>query len=116
MTNAVYVSQAKKYVPHPSRGAGGMSGTATHRSWSAMMQRCFNSKLRDYKSYGAKGITVCERWQIFLNFFADMGERPAGTTLDRYPNPAGNYEPGNCRWATPLEQTLNRKNVRKNFS
>lgn len=52
---------------------------------------------------------VCDRWQVFANFLADMGERPDGTTLDRYPDPAGNYEPGNCRWATPYAQRHNRR-------
>lgn len=60
-----------------------------------------------YVNYGGRGIAVCERWLDYPTFLADMGERPSGMTLDRYPNGAGNYEPGNCRWATPHEQMVN---------
>jgi hypothetical protein len=73
-----------------------------------MIQRCTNPNNIKYPAYGARGISVCERWRTFENFFADMGERPQGKTLDRHPDPAGNYEPVNCRWATPLEQRHNR--------
>jgi len=74
-----------------------------------MRQRCFDSARAGYRDYGGRGITVCQRWNSFENFLADMGERPIGKTLDRFPNPDGNYEPGNCRWATPLEQARNRR-------
>ena len=83
----------------------------THNSWATMIQRCNNPKAPNWKSYGGRGIGVCDRWKDFINFFADMGSRPKGTTLDRYPNKYGNYEPGNCRWATLLEQ---RNNTRAN--
>jgi len=82
--------------------------TPAHRSWTNMKQRCTNPKNRKYHLYGARGITVCERWMnSFETFLADMGDRPEGKTLDRFPNNDGNYEPGNCRWATPSEQTAN---------
>jgi hypothetical protein len=85
-----------------------MSGTPTHISWSCMITRCTNPNTRHYPRYGGRGIAVCDRWRnSFENFLADMGERPDGTTLDRYPNRDGNYEPGNCRWATAKEQATN---------
>jgi len=80
----------------------------TYQTWISMRQRCNNVKAGGYKRYGGRGIIICERWNDFRNFLADMGERPEGMTLDRYPNNDGNYEPSNCRWATPLEQTHNR--------
>jgi hypothetical protein len=61
------------------------------------------------------GVQVCERWLSFENFLADMGERPEGMTLDRFPNKEGDYEPGNCRWATVVEQARNRTNSRLTF-
>lgn len=79
----------------------------TRNSWSAMRERCLNPKNPSYPRYGARGITVCNRWLKFANFVADMGVRPEGKTLDRFPNGQGSYEPGNCRWATPLEQAHN---------
>lgn len=77
----------------------------TYSSWHAMMQRCTKPNSISWKRYGGRGIKVCKRWRdSFENFLADMGERPAGKTLDRFPNNDGNYEPGNCRWGTAHEQ------------
>lgn len=79
--------------------------------WSAMRQRCNNPKNRSYRHYGGRGIRVCDQWNSsdgFVVFLRDMGERPAGTSLDRIDND-GNYEPGNCRWATAKEQGVNRR-------
>jgi len=73
-----------------------------------MRARCNNPKNEKYPSYGAKGIKVCDRWSVFANFLADMGNRPRGHTIDRIDGSKG-YEPGNCRWATPKQQQRNIK-------
>ena len=83
---------------------------ATWSSWSAMVSRCKYISGRSWKDYGGRGITVCDRWRVFENFLADMGERPAGTSIDRIDS-NGNYEPRNCRWATQKQQINNRRNT-----
>lgn len=92
---------------HTSRQALGEKESPTYRSWMAMHSRCRLDGRENADRYKLKNIAVCERWSSFQFFLEDMGERPDGTTLDRYPNHAGNYEPGNCRWSTPREQARN---------
>jgi hypothetical protein len=75
-----------------------------------MIQRCTNSKVDSYRYYGALGIQVCERWRNFEAFLEDMGEKPDGLTLDRI-DVSGDYEPGNCRWATWREQRVNQRRM-----
>lgn len=86
--------------------------TRTYDSWYEMMQRCGNPAAAQFADYGGRGIIVCERWLTFSNFREDMGDRPAGLTLERENNEAG-YDPNNCRWATRAEQQRNtRRTIR----
>ncbi len=78
-----------------------------YETWRGMRQRCTNPNHSAYIYYGAKGISVCDRWSSFLNFVEDMGERPLGQTLDRIKSDE-DYSPSNCRWATVSEQLRNR--------
>jgi hypothetical protein len=82
----------------------------TYTSWQKMIERCTYKKHPQFDDYGGRGITVCQRWrESFCAFLEDMGKRPEGMTIDRYPNSDGNYEPGNCRWATTKQQAENRR-------
>lgn len=90
----------------------GLRRSPTHGSWRAMIRRCTDPTNKRWKYYGGRGVTVCDEWLAsFDAFLADMGERPEGKTLDRI-DPNGNYEPGNCRWATAVEQRHNRRDSR----
>lgn len=102
---AISAGQAGKAVSHGHHLHG--RPTPTYHSWLAMRKRCLYAAHPAFHRYGGRGITICARWRdSFAHFLADMGERPEGLTLDRIDND-GNYEPGNCRWATPLEQRHN---------
>lgn len=81
--------------------------TPTYQAWQNMIQRCTNPNRPDYHHYGGRGITICERWMTFENFLADVGEKPKGLSIDRFPDNNGNYEPGNVRWANQTQQVRN---------
>lgn len=90
----------------------GMFGTPTYSTWSSMMTRCFNKNSKSFNNYGGRGVSVCDRWKKFEHFLEDMGEKPnKGISIERINN-NGNYEPGNCVWATAKEQNRNRRNTK----
>lgn len=91
----------------------GMSHSREHRCWTSMKNRCLNENNHAFKWYGLRGISVCERWMSFESFYADMGKCPDGMSLDRINND-GCYEKDNCRWATPVQQSNNRRNRYRN--
>lgn len=85
----------------------GRHATREYTSWESMIQRCENPSCKEFGAYGGRGISICVRWRrSFVDFLSDMGPRPPGTSIDRVNN-NGNYEPGNCRWATKREQQRN---------
>lgn len=88
----------------------GMSKTKIYAVWRGMINRCCNPRQGSFKRYGALGVSVSPRWMKFENFLSDMGDRPSDDhSIDRFPDKGGNYEPGNCRWATLKQQANNTK-------
>lgn len=95
--------------PPPKNKTHGRSQSSEYRIWHQILRRCCDPKSADYYSYGRRGVKVCDRWRNFSNFLSDMGPRPsADHSIDRINND-GDYEPGNCRWATPVVQSNNRR-------
>ena len=86
----------------------GMFGHPLYKTWEGMMARCYNENNKDFYLYGGRGIKVCDRWHDPKNFAEDMSPRPDGHTLDRIDNSRG-YSPGNCRWATAMQQHANKR-------
>lgn len=106
--------QCSKERVRLSRVTHGARRTPEYRIWTHIKSRCLNTKVPEYKHYGGRGITICERWlPSFENFLADMGKRPSGLhSIDRK-DTNGNYEPTNCRWATYSEQANNTRANKK---
>lgn len=92
----------------------GMKNSKMYMVWTQMKRRCNQPTHKDYRLYGGRGITVCERWlHSFKNFYEDMGDKPSPShSLDRINND-GNYEPDNCKWSTPKEQRNNQRGMIK---
>lgn len=98
-------------IKDEQRFVHGMSRTPIYRCWAKMKERCSNPRSPQAKDYGGRGITVCERWQVFESFYEDMGDPPPGLSLDRINNELG-YFKENCRWATDKQQVDNRRCTR----
>ena len=90
----------------------GMSKTRAYKRWQCMLQRCFNARNPSYSWYGGRGITVCEYYRDFVDWYADLGDPPDGMSQDRIRSDE-NYEPGNCRWAPPSVQSTNQRRLPK---
>jgi hypothetical protein len=90
----------------------GLSRIRAYCIWENVKQRCCNPRAPSYPYYGGRGITVCERWLTFENFYADMGDPADGMSLDRIDND-DNYEPGNCKWSTRSQQNSNRRSAKR---
>ena len=94
----------------PFKPTHGMTDTPEFKAWLSMRDRCNRETHEFFGHYGGRGVTICARWDVFENFLTDVGPRPSPAySIDRYPNNDGNYEPGNVRWATRRDQTLNRR-------
>lgn len=100
----------RERITKHAHGAAGAGRSRVYRIWDAMVQRCHNPAAHKFDMYGGRGITVCDRWRVFENFLADMGEPARDLSIDRIDNSKG-YSPSNCRWATRKQQ---QRNMRSN--
>lgn len=96
----------------PTNYVHGMKGAPIYGVWNSMKNRCSNPKIASFKSYGGRGIKVCERWQKFENFYADMGDRPSDNHSIERRNNNSDYSPENCYWADKATQAKNKRNNR----
>jgi len=104
--NKIDTKFKRGHTPHNKKH--GMAGSKTYQAWHNMINRCYNEKSINYKYYGKRGITVCDRWKTFENFYNDIGSIPEGMTLDRIDNISG-YIPENCRIVSMKEQSINKR-------
>jgi hypothetical protein len=102
------LNQEKRLETHKTHG---LTKDKTYNTWRGMISRCNNPNDVKYRNYGGKGITVCDRWKYFENFYVDMGIKPKGLTIERLNNKKG-YSPDNCKWATYQEQSRNQRRPR----
>jgi hypothetical protein len=93
---------------HGHAGNASIKRSREYGTWANMHYRCRNPNAQKYALYGGRGVKVCPRWDSFLNFLEDMGEKPVGMSIDRI-DPDGDYEPSNCRWADSYTQNRNRR-------
>ena len=102
-------------LANSTHGEAGSSRSTEYHSWRGMIDRCTNQQHISHKYYGPFGVKICRKWRnSFEAFLADMGRKPSPRhSIDRFPDPNGNYEPGNCRWATPQEQGQNFRTTKR---